>query len=189
MKIARFISVVALLAGCASAGKPADEKPRGREQALVEVRAVVIGVDQKHRLLALESDDGGRMILPVAEEFRDFERARVGDQVVVSYTQAIAWQVKPADEGAPGVSARETLSNPRPGDAPGGAIERALTITATITALDVARGTVTLTAPQGKSQTFAAQRPADLEKVRVGDLVEITYSEALAVGVRAEVKK
>ena len=77
------------------------------------------------------------MVLPVAEEFRDFERARVGDQVVVSYTKAIAWQVKPSDKGAPGVSRRETLSNPGPGEAPGGAIERALTITATITALDM----------------------------------------------------
>jgi hypothetical protein len=189
---ARFsilVASLALLAGCASSGKPADEKPSGREQRLVELRAVVIGVDQKHRLLALESDDGGRMVLPVAEEFRDFERARVGDQVVVSYTEAIAWQVKPADNGAPGVSTRETLSNPRPGEAPGGAIERALTITATITALDVARGTVTLTGPQGRSQTFKVHRPADLEKLRVGDLVDITYSEALAVGVRPEVKK
>jgi hypothetical protein len=81
------------------------------------------------------------------------------------------------------------LSNPRPGEAPGGAIERALTITATITALDMARGTVTLTGPQGKWQTFAAHQPSDLEKIRVGDLVDITYSEALAVGMRQEAKK
>jgi len=32
-------------------------------------------------------------------------------------------------------------------------------------------------------------RPADLEKLRVGDLVDITYSEALAVGVRPEVRQ
>jgi hypothetical protein len=144
----------ALVAACATGEKPPDEKPSGREQTVVEVRAVVIGVDQKHRLLALESDDGGRTVLPVAQEFRDFERARVGDQVVVSYTEAIAWQVKPSGTGAPGVSARETLSNPSPGEAPGGAIERALTITATITAFDMARGSVTLTGPDGKSHTF-----------------------------------
>lgn len=184
-----LVASLALLAGCASGGKPADEKPSGREQTLVEMRAVVIGVDQKHRLLALEGDDGGRMVLPVAEEFRDFERARVGDQVIVSYTEAIAWQVKPSDKGAPGVSTRETLSNPRAGEAPGGAIERAITITATITAFDVARGTVTLTGPQGRSNTLKAHRPADLEKIRVGDLVDITYSEALAVGIRQEAKK
>jgi hypothetical protein len=188
-RLLALAATLALLAACANGGKPADEKPSGREQTLVEMRAVVIGVDQTRRLLALEIDDGGRMVLPVAEEFRDFERARVGDQVVVSYTQAIAWQVKPSDKGAPGMSTRETLSNPRPGQAPGGAIERALTITATITALDMARGTVTLTGPQGKRQTFAAHQPSDLEKIRVGDLVDIIYSEALAVAVRQEALK
>jgi hypothetical protein len=180
---------LALLAGCTTMEKPADDKPSGREQRLVELRAVVIGVDQQHRLIALEGDDGGRAVLPVAEEFRDFERLRVGDQVVVSYTEAIAWQVKASDQGAPGVSARETLSNPRPGEAPGGASERATTSTATITAFDVARGTVTLTGPRGKSQTFSAHSAADLEKVRVGDLVDITYSEALALAIRPDVRR
>ena len=180
---------LALLAGCASGGKPADENPSGREQTLVEMRAVVIGVDQVNRLLALEAADGGRLVLPVAEEFRDFDGARVGDRVVVSLTQAIAWQVKPSDKGAPGVSSRETLSNPRAGEAPGGAIERAITMTATITAFDVARGTVTLTGPQGKRQTFIAHKPADLEKIRIGDLVDITYSEALAVALRPDAKR
>lgn len=186
----RLLALFATLAigACATAPSPPADKPGGREQTLVEMRAVVIGVDQKHRLLALEGDDGGRVVLPVAEEFRDFERARVGDVVVVSYTQAVAWQVKPSDKGATGMSTRETLSNPRPGEAPGGTIERALTITATISAFDSARGTVTLTGPQGRSQTFNVHKPAELEKLRVGDLVDITYSEALAVGVR-EVKK
>jgi len=188
-QIIALAASLALLAGCASGGKPADEKPSGREQALVEMRAVVIGVDQVNRLLALEAADGGRLVLPVAEEFRDFDRARVGDQVVVSHTQAIAWQVKPSDKGAPGVSSRETLSNPRPGEAPGGAVERAITITATITAFDVAGGTVTLTGPQGQRQTFIAYRPADLEKIRIGDLVDITYSEALAVSLRPDAKR
>ena len=166
-----------------------DDKPSGREQRLVEQRALVTGVDQQRRLLALESDDGAIAVLPVAEEFRDFDKLRVGDPVVVSYTEAIAWQVKPADKGAPGVSARETLSNPKPGEAPGGAIERAITITATITAFDVARGTVTLTGPQGRSQTVKAHNPADLEHIRVGDLVDITYSEALALAVRPAAKR
>lgn len=188
---ARFIMIasLALLAACASGGKPAGEKPSGQEQRLVEMRAEVIGVDQKHRLLALEGDDGGRVVLPVAEEFRDFSRARVGDKVVVSYIEAVAWQVKPSDKGAPGVSSRETLTNPRPGEAPGGAIERAVTITATITAFDTTSGTVTLTGPQGKSQTVKAHRPADLERIRVGDLVDITYSEALAIGMRPKETK
>lgn len=187
----RLLTVVAslvLLAGCASVGKPTDDKPSGREQSLIEVRAVVTGVDQQRRLLTLEGADDGVMVLPVAEAFRDFDKLRVGDQVVVSYTEAIAWQVKPSDKGALGISTRETLSNPKPGESPGGAIERAITVTVTITAFDIARGTVTLTGPQGQSQTLKVQRPADLEHIRAGDLVDITYSKAVALSVRPVVK-
>jgi hypothetical protein len=178
------LALIAILAGCATATPPADERPGGREQRLTELRAVVSGVDQQRRLLALESDDGAIAVLPVAEAFRDFEKLRVGDPVLVSYTQSVSWQVKPADKGAPGLSARETLTNPKPGEAPGGAMEQAITVTATVTAFDVARGTVTLTGPQGRSETVKAPTPADLEHIRVGDLVDITYSEVRALAVR-----
>ncbi|HET9652947.1 MAG TPA: hypothetical protein VFP36_12180 [Usitatibacter sp.] len=183
------VASLALAAGCASIDPPAidkhaDDKPGGHEQTLVELRAVVSGVDQKRRLLALKGDDGATTVLPVAAEFRDFDKLRAGDPVVVSYTEAVAWQVKRADQGAPGVSARETLSNPKPGEAPGGAFERAITITATITAIDIERGTVTLTAPQGTAQTLKARDPADLQHVGVGDLVDITYSEVRALAIR-----
>ena len=83
---------LALLAGCASGGKPNDDKPSGREQRLIELRAVVTGVDQQRRFVALEGDDGAIAVLPVAEEFRDFDKLRLGDPVVVSYTEAIVWQ-------------------------------------------------------------------------------------------------
>lgn len=179
------LAILALLAGCATSAHPIDDKPTGHEQTLVELRAMVIGVDQMRRLLTLQTADGSSAVIPVAEGFRDFERLHVGDAVVVSQTQAIAWEVKAADKGAPGLSERETLSNPRPGEAPGGALEHAITITATITAFDVARGTVTLTGPDGRSQTVKARDPGDLERIRVGDLVEITYSEVRALAVRA----
>jgi len=179
-----FIASLAVLAGCASSGKPTDDKPSGREERLIELHALVAGVDQSRRLLALESDFGQIAVLPVAEEFADFGKLRAGDPVVVSYAEAIVWQVKPSGTGATGISARETVSNPKPGEAPGGAIERAITITATITAFDTAGGTVTLTAPDGRSQTIAAPRREDLERIRVGDLVDITRSELRSLALR-----
>lgn len=176
-------ATLALLAGCSTRAMPAGDKPSGREEKLTEVRAVVAGVDQRRRLLALQSDDGAVAVLAVAEQFRDFDSLRVGDAVVVSYTEAIAWQVKPSGEGVPGVTELETLSNPKPGEAPGGAIERAMTITATITALDLAGGTVTLAGPDGRIDTVKARSAADLAHIRIGDLVDITYSERLAVAL------
>ena len=71
----------------------------------------------------------------------------------------------------------------RSGDAPAQAGEHAGTITATITALDVARGTATLTGPQGQPAVVKAHNSADLRRIRVGDLVDITYSEALSLAM------
>jgi hypothetical protein len=42
---------------------------------------------------------------------------------------------------------------------------------------------VTLTGPGGGSQTIKARDPANLKKVQVGDLVDITYTEAVAISV------
>jgi hypothetical protein len=50
-------------------------------------------------------------------------------------------------------------------------------------------GMVTLTGPDGGWQTFKVDKPGDLRKVRVGDLVDITYREALAISVRPDVKR
>lgn len=184
-----LLASLTLLGACATgvqptSHEPTDAKPAGHEQTLTELRAVVTGVDQQHRLLALRSDDGSSVVIPVSEVFRDFGKLRVGDAVVVSHTQAIAWQVKPSDKGAPSVTERETLSNPRPGEEPGGAVEHAITITTTITAFDVANGTVTLAGSQGRSQTVKVRNPADLERIRVGDLVDITFTEVRAIAIR-----
>ena len=58
----------------------------------------------------------------------------------------------------------------------------------TITAIDLAKGTFTLTGPGGRSQTLKARDIANLRKVKVGDLVDITYSEAVAVSVQPVAK-
>ena len=54
---------------------------------------------------------------------------------------------------------------------------------------DLANGTVTLKGPQGNSRTMKARDPKNLQKVQVGDLVDITYTEAVAVRVRPSPQK
>jgi hypothetical protein len=53
----------------------------------------------------------------------------------------------------------------------------------TITSIDPTAGTVTLQGPTGNVTTVKARDPRNLERVAVGDLVEVTYTEAIAVAV------
>jgi len=132
-RLLALAATLALLAGCASGGKPGD-KPSGAEQTLIELRAVVAGVDQQRRRVTLTSDDGEVLVLPVAEEFPDFDKLRPGDAVIVSYTERISREVVGVDGGAGGANGRESLSAPTPGESPGGAAGSVIKITASITA-------------------------------------------------------
>jgi hypothetical protein len=112
-----------------------------------------------------------------------------GDEVIVSYTTAVAWQVKRAGDAAPGVSEKTTFNTEKAGEKPAATVGRSVTLTTTITAIDLSKDTVTLSGPEGGSRTIKVREPADLRKVGVGDLVDITYSEAVAIAVRTVAKK
>jgi hypothetical protein len=128
-------------------------------------------------------------VVLVSDRVKRLDEVKVGDELVVSYTEALAWEVKPADKGAPGVSTQESETRAPASESPGATVGRTVNVTATITAIDLAKDTVTLTGPRGGSWTFKARDPANLKKVQVGDLVDITYSEAVAIAVRAVNKK
>ena len=95
---------------------------------------------------------------------RNFDQIKVGDEVVTSYTQAVAWQVKRAGEGAPGISTQDEVKRAQPGEKPGGSVGSSVTVTATITAIDLANDTVTITGPGGQSRTIKARNPANLQE-------------------------
>jgi hypothetical protein len=46
-----------------------------------------------------------------------------------------------------------------------------------------------MTGPEGNSDTIKVKDPTKLEKLQAGDLVEITYTEALAIAVEPAAKK
>jgi Cu/Ag efflux protein CusF len=181
--ITSLLAAAVLLAGCATGGKPS-----GRMEDVSEARATVTAVDPAQRMVTLRDADGDEIDVWVTDAVKNFDQIRPGDEVVVSLTEAIAWQVKPAGQGAPGVSADAQAATAKAGEKPAATVGRSVTVTATITAIDLAQGTVTITGPGGESRTIKARDPANLRKVQVGDLVDITYSEALALAVRPAAK-
>jgi Cu/Ag efflux protein CusF len=181
---ATIITAAALLCACAATGKPS-----GRMEDVVEARATVTAVDPATRLVTLREADGDELDVQVTDAVKNFAQIKPGDEVVVTLTEALAWQVKPAGQGAPGMSTQEQASSAKPGEKPSGTMGRSVTVTATITAIDLGQGTVTITGPRGQSRTIKARDISNLRKVQVGDLVDITYSEAMALAVRPVASK
>lgn len=179
--LACALAVATLLAGCA---KPL---PSGESVETEEITARVTAIDRSGRLVTVQGEEGNQLVVQAGEGVRNFDQIEVGDTVAVTYTEAIAWEVKKGTEGAVGVSESAGATRAALGEKPSAMAERMVMVTAAITAIDTQKGTVTLRGPSGRDLTVKARDPANLKKVSVGDLVDISYTEALAVAVRPTV--
>ena len=157
-------------------------KPSMSEAATVKLRGTITAVDKENKTISIKGEGGRTLTLDVQDPSK-LEAVKVGDPVVGTYYEAVAVQVRKAEAGTPGVTVKEGRSSSKPGETPAGAIGREITVTGTITAIDKKKGSVTVKGPQGKSHTVKAREPKNLENVKVGDLIELTYTQALAVAL------
>ena len=159
------------------------------EEATVVVQANVVKVDKKGRVVTLKNAEGKVFDVKVGDEVKNFDQIKKGDEVVASYYESLAITLKKPGEATPGVEARETLDRAEPGRKPSGIAASETKITATVVGVDKKKGTVTLKGPQGKVVTVAARDKRRLEPVKVGDLIEATLTEAVAISVEKPIKK
>jgi len=157
------------------------------EQA-VKATAKVKKIDMKTRHVTLVGADGKTVTVTAGDQVRNLAQVKAGDDVVVTYYESVAFEVKKPGDATPGVAVAEGAQRAKLGEKQGGSVARVTTVTATITGIDKTNGTATLTGPDGEPTTVKARNPANLEKVKIGDLVEITFSESLAIAVESAKK-
>ena len=149
----------------------------------VTMTATVQKIDLAKRLATLRAPNGKVTTIKVGEQVQNLPQVKKGDRVVIGYYESLAYVVKKPGEAEPGATMTDAAARAEPGQMPAGMAARELTITATIKAIDKKTPSVTLKGPEGKLVTVKVRDPAKLEHVKVGDLVEITYTEALAISV------
>jgi Cu/Ag efflux protein CusF len=158
------------------------EQPGAKAAAAVTLRGTVAAVDREARTITLKGPKGGTLTLEVRDESK-FDSVKVGDPVVATYYEAVAIVVRKAGTAAPGTSVQETRVTSKPGEVPAGAIGREVRLTGTIKAIDRAGQTVTVQGPRGGTETVKVREAKNLEGLKVGDLVEIGFTQALAVSL------
>ena len=155
--------------------------PKGAVASKTTVSATVTALDVKTRSITVKTPDGAESTFTVDPAVKNLPQVHVGDTVVATYVEALAYEVKKGGTaGASGVVAGGTAE---PGKKPAGAIGQQITVTVSITAIDPSVPSVTFKGPQGNTRTIKVRDPKKLEGVSVGDTVEITYTEALALKV------
>ena len=173
--------------GCATApaGKSAGtaEPASWETAAMVEETATVMAVNQSTRMVTLKGPEGNSVTFKASDEVRNLAQVQVGDEVKFGYYESLAVRVLKEGEAFPAAGENALMSRAKPGEKPGGVIGTETSVNATITAIDKAAKTANLKLEDGKSVTVTPRDPKNLDKVKVGDRLVITYTEAIAVKV------
>ena len=180
MSFARIVSVVALSAALGAASPSAAQAPVS-QGATVTKTFTVDAIDYTSRLVTLRGEDGMTQTIVAGPSVERLDAVKVGDKVTFRYHESVVYALrKPgtAPKAAEGGAVTRT-----PGEKPGGTLAQQVSATVTLNAIDAKAPAVTVTDEAGRRMSFRVENPKNLEGFKVGDQVEITYTQALAVSV------
>ena len=169
-----------LLAGCATTPKPIEIGETLKATARVEA------VDPASRLIVLKTPDGGTLVTQAGPEVRNLAQVRPGDNVVVAYREALAARVVKSNAGVGTVDSGVAASRASPGERPGAGVVDFVRTTVTVFDVDTAQNVIEVTGPRGYNRRIKVNDPEARQFIRGlkrGDLVEVTFTEAIAVSV------
>lgn len=155
---------------------------KGTTANVARITASVEAVDAAARTVTLKGPRGNVVVLPVGPEVKNFERIKVGDFVVVRYLQALTLELKKGGKELRQRTEREESAAAQPGERPAAGAARKITVVADVIAVDPKKMTVTLRGPK-RTVDLKVRDPEQIKLVKVGDQVEATYTEAVAISV------
>jgi Cu/Ag efflux protein CusF len=180
------IALGATLLACASTHETASSQPPPSgliSEGAVTATATVEKIDVAKRLVTLRNANGQLIELQVDESVKNLPQVKKGDRVIAKYYESLAYEVNKPGAATPGTAGAEQVATAAPGSKPGKIAARQVEITTIIEAIDKKTSMVTLKGADGKLTPVKVKDPSKLDRVRVGDLVTITYSQAVAVAV------
>ena len=148
------------------------------------VSATIEAIESASRTVVIRTKNGELRTVELGPNAQ-LSSLKVGDTVNATYYENIIIRKKPA--GEPDVDTLEAAANRSAGKA-GGTVGVQQAITATITAIDMNVPSISLKGPRGWSYSSKVQDKKALEQVKVGDKVDITWTQAILVGVAAAKK-
>ena len=172
----------------ASAPSPA---PSRSKEKLVSIVAKVEAINQTTREMTVKGPQGNTVTFTVDKRVTRLNEIAVGDDVVADYYVSVAAELRPptaAEKAAPVVVLTETAKAPA-GTAPAAGALRVMRAVVTVEGLDRPTKSLTIAGPNGNMATVQVDDVAALSKLRLGDTLIVTYTEALAISIEKRVVK
>lgn len=158
---------------------------------ITSVTATVEAIDLESRIVGLVGPEGNALIVQIGDEVRNLDQVKVGDRVRVEYFEGLLAELLPPGSDPRTVSLTDAAARAVPGERPAGGIGEAVSARVVIEFIDTVRNVVHFTGPKGKKRVIRVEKPefrAMLRTLRPGDVVELTYFEAVAVKVEPAAK-
>jgi Cu/Ag efflux protein CusF len=149
----------------------------------ITATATVQAINLETRQVTLKDKNGKLHTITVSEEARNLPQVKVGDQVILTYYEALAIMLQKNMTG--GITEkRATVSVDRAelGQKPAGTVRQNVDIIANVIALDKKTRKVTLKGPQ-QAITLKVPAEIDISGLKVGDQVRAEYVQELAIAV------
>ena len=155
----------------------------------IQVQGKIKSVDEKARSVVIVGAAGNEIHMALGDEVRNFDQIRVGDLVTLTYIEALVLELRKVETKA----LRERVESEqavraKPGEKLAGAVERTVRVIADVVAVNPKAKTVTLRGPK-RTVELAVNDVERFKEIKVGDQVEATYTEAVALEVTAAKKK
>lgn len=142
----------------------------------VTVKATIVSIDKATRMVTVRGEKGNDVKLHADENVTRFDQLKVGDQITATYTESLAVSIRKPGAPAP---EKEKQSIVRAEGQVAAKATREQTVSVSVQAIDLATSHLTVKGPEGNTISFKVQDKDQLRTLKVGDKVDITYTEAL----------
>jgi hypothetical protein len=178
----RKAAVTAFFACASALGLVAASGPQ--HEMKVTISGTVEDVDALKHELSLKGKPGNITEMTVDTNVKNLDQLKVGDEIRVDYYMSYASDVRPptAEEKANPVIELPDKAKAPEGTSPVDGGLRRFKVVTTVEGLDPATHSVTIKGwPKGYYLTTVVDDPARFAKLKMGDTVVITYTEALLI--------
>ena len=149
----------------------------------ITTSATITAINKEARTVTLKSEQGDVDTFTVGPDVTRFDQLKVGDTIRATYSEAVVVTLR-----KPGGAPTAPMTASRLKDVPGGAAGAVVTATVTVKAVDHKTGSITVATTDGMVRTRKVADARNLEGIKVGDTLDITYTQSLLVSAEGAKK-
>ncbi len=181
--IVTILVAVATVLAMATGAQSQTPAPQTTMSATATLTAKIVAIDQSNRIITLQDDQGNVQSIKVGPDVKRFDELKVGETVVFTYLESVATSIVKPGTAMPTASSSPTVTR-FTGEKPGGQITQTVTTTVTVKSIDMATPAITVVTQQGKAVSLLVSDKNNLVGLKVGDIVQLTYTQSLTIQVK-----